>query len=310
MERLESLGMMSTLKLSGMRAAYDEVVANGIRRQHSVARIIGDLLKAEIAEKQARPVRTRIAAAQVISGLCRGRGGGFANAHHLGDSGQAGPLMVLLRPIDISRHRGRPGLNATVIRIDGLISLSSRACRVVKKPVDIIMQRALIAFQRQGEVAALINDPPGDRALTVERIGRYDRTLQQEHLQQFRNGGDLVGLGVSGDLRQHQTLFAAPGTDHVQRRFTNGAVEGTAQNFAIDRRNTLNCIRKLRHEPLKPGAELSRIEPPEQPTERIVTWNAVLKLEKAAQERLFGFGKPRHRHSALTTTKHSAQTDH
>ena len=65
MERLEILEMMSTLKLSGMRAAYDEVVANGIKRQHSVARIIGDLLKAEIAEKQARSVRYQIAAAHL-----------------------------------------------------------------------------------------------------------------------------------------------------------------------------------------------------------------------------------------------------
>jgi DNA replication protein DnaC len=65
MERLEILEMMSTLKLSGMRAAYDEVVTNGIKRQHSVARIIGDLLKAEIAEKQARSVRYQIAAAHL-----------------------------------------------------------------------------------------------------------------------------------------------------------------------------------------------------------------------------------------------------
>jgi DNA replication protein DnaC len=57
--------MMSTLKLSGMRAAYDEVVTNGIKRQHSVARILGDLLKAEIAEKQARSVRYQIAAAHL-----------------------------------------------------------------------------------------------------------------------------------------------------------------------------------------------------------------------------------------------------
>ncbi len=65
MERLEILEMMSTLKLSGMRPAYDEVVTNGIKRQHSVARIIGDLLKAEIAEKQARSVRYQIAAAHL-----------------------------------------------------------------------------------------------------------------------------------------------------------------------------------------------------------------------------------------------------
>ena len=51
MERHDILDMMKTLSLAGMRAAYDEVVSNGIKRQHSVQQIIGDLLTAEIAEK-------------------------------------------------------------------------------------------------------------------------------------------------------------------------------------------------------------------------------------------------------------------
>jgi hypothetical protein len=34
MERTDILEMMSRLKLFGMRAAYDEVMANGIKRRH------------------------------------------------------------------------------------------------------------------------------------------------------------------------------------------------------------------------------------------------------------------------------------
>ena len=52
MERQEILAIMDELKLAGMRAAFDEVLANGLKRQHPVPRIVGDLLKAEIAEKQ------------------------------------------------------------------------------------------------------------------------------------------------------------------------------------------------------------------------------------------------------------------
>ena len=48
MERSEILDMMSTLQLAGMRAAYDEIVSVGIKRQHSVEKVIGALLKAEI----------------------------------------------------------------------------------------------------------------------------------------------------------------------------------------------------------------------------------------------------------------------
>jgi hypothetical protein len=43
---------MGGLKLFGMRAAYDEIVATAIKRQHEPPRIIGDLLTAEISEKQ------------------------------------------------------------------------------------------------------------------------------------------------------------------------------------------------------------------------------------------------------------------
>ena len=51
MERHQIIEMMRELRLSGMRAAFDEILANGLKRQHSIPQIIGDLLQAEIAEK-------------------------------------------------------------------------------------------------------------------------------------------------------------------------------------------------------------------------------------------------------------------
>ncbi len=57
MERTQILDLMSSLKLYGMRGAYDEVMASGLKRQHELPRIVGDLLQSEIAEKQARSIR-------------------------------------------------------------------------------------------------------------------------------------------------------------------------------------------------------------------------------------------------------------
>lgn len=57
--------MMGTLKLFGMRSAYDETMASGIKRQHEPPRIVGDLLQSEIAEKQARTVKYQIAVAKL-----------------------------------------------------------------------------------------------------------------------------------------------------------------------------------------------------------------------------------------------------
>ena len=48
-----------------MRAAYDEVMATGIKRQHEPPRIVGDLLSAEIAEKQARSIKYQLTIAKL-----------------------------------------------------------------------------------------------------------------------------------------------------------------------------------------------------------------------------------------------------
>ena len=45
---------MGELKLYGMKNAFDEIIGTAVKRQHQPQRIIGDLLTAEIAEKQAR----------------------------------------------------------------------------------------------------------------------------------------------------------------------------------------------------------------------------------------------------------------
>lgn len=65
MERTQLLDLMGTLKLYGMRSAYDEVMASGIKRQHEPPRIIGDLLQSEIAEKQARSIRYQMTVAKL-----------------------------------------------------------------------------------------------------------------------------------------------------------------------------------------------------------------------------------------------------
>jgi DNA replication protein DnaC len=65
MERTQVLELMSTLKLYGMRSAYDEVMGNGIKRQHEPPQIVGDLLQSEIAEKQARSIRYQLTIAKL-----------------------------------------------------------------------------------------------------------------------------------------------------------------------------------------------------------------------------------------------------
>ena len=65
MERAEILTTMSELKLYGMKAAFDEIITTAVKRQHEPQRIVGDLLTAEITEKQARSIRYQITIAKL-----------------------------------------------------------------------------------------------------------------------------------------------------------------------------------------------------------------------------------------------------
>ena len=65
MERSEVLEAMGKLKLYGMKAAYDEILTTAVKRQHEPQRIIGDLLTAEISEKQARSIKYQMTIARL-----------------------------------------------------------------------------------------------------------------------------------------------------------------------------------------------------------------------------------------------------
>ena len=65
MERTDLFELMGELKLYGMRLAYDEVMTTGIKPQHEPPQIVGELLKAEIAEKQARSIKYQLTIAKL-----------------------------------------------------------------------------------------------------------------------------------------------------------------------------------------------------------------------------------------------------
>ena len=65
------LTLLKELKLHGMRAAYDEVVAMGLKARNTPERIILDLLEAEAGERRVRSIRYRLGVARfpVLKGL-------------------------------------------------------------------------------------------------------------------------------------------------------------------------------------------------------------------------------------------------
>lgn len=65
MERTQIFDLMGELKLYGMKAAFDEIMATAVKRQHEPQRIVGDLLNAEINEKQANSIKYQLTIAKL-----------------------------------------------------------------------------------------------------------------------------------------------------------------------------------------------------------------------------------------------------
>jgi DNA replication protein DnaC len=65
MERTQLFELMGQLNLYGMKAAFDEVMTTAIKRQHQPQRVLGDLLKAEVAEKRARSIKYQLTIAKL-----------------------------------------------------------------------------------------------------------------------------------------------------------------------------------------------------------------------------------------------------
>jgi DNA replication protein DnaC len=65
MERSQLFDLMGELKLYGMKAAFDEIMATAVKRQHEPQRIVGDLLTAEVNEKQARSIKYQLTIAKL-----------------------------------------------------------------------------------------------------------------------------------------------------------------------------------------------------------------------------------------------------
>ena len=118
-----------------------------------------------------------------------------------------------------------------MVRVDDWRGFGGLAGGIVEKQHDVAMQRFLIALQSQSIVAALIDDLPGDGALTVERVGGHDRPFQRQHFQKFRHGVDFFRLGVRGDLRQRLSLIRNPSDLFL----LPARLEGAVQAAPVDR---------------------------------------------------------------------------
>jgi len=176
MDRTEVLELMAKLKLCGMRAAYDEVMTAGIKRRHEPPRILGDLLAAEIAEKQARSIKYQLTIAK----------------------------LPLAKDIDGFDFAGTP-INETLIRdlAGGAFLAEQRNAVLVggtgtgKSHLAIASARACIRGGARGRFYTVVD--------LVNRLENEARANRQGRLAEYLTRMDLVVLDELGYLPFAQT---------------------------------------------------------------------------------------------------------
>jgi DNA replication protein DnaC len=181
MERSEILSVMAELKLYGMKAAYDEILGTAIKRQHEPQRLVSDLLRAEISEKQARSIRYQITIAK----------------------------LPLAKDVDEFRFAGTPINEALVRDLAGGDFLAHQRNVVLvsgtgtgKTHLAIAIARALIRDGRRGRffnVVELVNKleaegRAGRQGRLAEQLCRLDFVVLDElgYLPFAQSGGQLL----------------------------------------------------------------------------------------------------------------------
>jgi hypothetical protein len=75
-----------------------------------------------------------------------------------------------------------------------------------KEQLNVVGQRALIAFEREHIIGALVAHLGGNLFLATHRINGDDSALDREQIKQFRNCSDLVRLVGDLALAEHHPL--------------------------------------------------------------------------------------------------------
>ena len=104
----------------------------------------------------------------------------------------------------------------------------------MKVPFNRSVGLFVVALQGQEIVAPLALDLASNGRLASHRIDGHNKAFDGEQLEQFWNGRNLIGLGISFDLAYNEaTVIGTPRREHVQGGGRCGAVKGGFHRFAI-----------------------------------------------------------------------------
>jgi hypothetical protein len=173
---------------------------------------------------------------------------GFAIALDLtldqADAGEVGPGVALGEPGEVANGPVAADLEPAMIVVDGLVGErpavgEAAGALLGEEELEVLTQAGLVALDREQVVGALVADGLGDGFVAAQGVDGDEGALELQHLEQARDGHDLVLLAGDRLLAEHQAVRAGPGRDEMQGGAALGPVTAAPCGLAVDRNDLL-----------------------------------------------------------------------
>ena len=238
------------------------------------------------------------------------------------DPDQAGQVAPLAVGVDMGEQGGgarRPAaadFDAAVVLPDGVRVVVGAAGEVSgpfqgPRVLHPLVETLVVGPHAPYVVGPLLPDRARNRLLATHGIEGHNTALQAQHAQPLRDGRDFVGLVIHRGLGQHQAVGLRPGAHPVQRAQALTPVMGTAYALAVDRHDlALGQGKGGLHPVPKARLEPGRVQPREDPPQRVVRGDPVRPFQEGAQPGLVALAQEGDGHETVGSADHGQHRQH
>src|ERR1700761_628214 len=212
----------------------------------------------------------------------------LTDAFHSQDGLQAGPVAQRFQRGSIRADKHAAPDQAAMAIIEFVMDwpVKGRAAKTgcCAKLLDSSEFLPLVGLERHEIISPVFEDPGGDRPLAAHRIQGDNRSLDVEHLEQFRDRADLVRFVADPTLAKDQPAVTSPRADDMKRPRLATPITGPADRLSVDRyKFPVDGGTKRTHPRLKAPLETPGIDQHEHTSEGVMGRDAIGQCEKCTQ---------------------------
>jgi len=212
----------------------------------------------------------------------------LTNGFHGQDGLQAGPVAQRFQrgSIRADKHAAPDQAAVAIIKfvIDRPVEGRAAETGCCAKLLDSGEFLPLVRLERHQIIRPSLEDSGGDRPLAAHRIQGDDRPLDVQHVEQFRDRGDLVGFVADLTLAKDQPTLTSPRADDMKRPLLATTIKGAGDCLLVDRHNlSVHGSPERTYPRLEAPLETPSIDQHEHTSEGVMGRDAIGQREKCIQ---------------------------